>query len=199
MSIIPIPIDSLLFENISLFIIFFFKFLHENENSNSWPIKNMNNKELAIFISSNLVNMKNKTNIIIDFSMAPIVIFAVKNGVKKLVLFLLSGVLSIRSFEDFSKASIIAGMESVTRLIHSNCRVENISILNSIDTNTSITSIMFPARRYSITFFMFDVILLPSSTPSTIVEKLSSTNMQSATFFTTSVPVMPIPIPMSAF
>ena len=93
----------------------------------------------------------------------------------------------------------MAGIESVTKLIHNNCSVVNISILSSIETNTNITSTIFPASRYKITFLIFDVILLPSSTPSTIVEKLSSTNIQSATFLTTSVPVIPIPIPISAF
>ena len=68
-----------------------------------------------------------------------------------------------------------------------------------MDMNTSITSIILPASKYSIIFFILAVILLPSSTPSTIVEKLSSTRIQSATFFTTSVPVIPIPIPISAF
>ena len=41
-------------------------------------------------------------------------------------------------------------------------------------------------------------ILLPSETAVTIVAKLSSARTISATFFVTSVPVMPIPIPMSA-
>ena len=75
----------------------------------------------------------------IDLNIALITIFAVKNGVKKLLVPLFAGESSIISSEASSNANIIAGMESVTRLIHSNCRVENISILNSIDTNTSIT------------------------------------------------------------
>ena len=41
-------------------------------------------------------------------------------------------------------------------------------------------------------------ILLPSETAVTIVAKLSSARTISATFFVTSVPVMPMPIPMSA-
>ena len=68
-----------------------------------------------------------------------------------------------------------------------------------MDMNTSITSIILPASKYSIIFLILEVILLPSSIPSTMVEKLSSTRIQSATFFTTSVPVMPMPIPISAF
>ena len=130
---------------------------------------------------------------------APINILADKNGVKKLSLYLLDGVFSIKSLVDFSKANIIAGIESVTKLIHNNCNVENISIFRSIETNTSITSIIFPANKYNIIFLILEVILRPSSTPVTIVEKLSSTNIQSATFLTTSVPVIPIPIPISAF
>ena len=38
----------------------------------------------------------------------------------------------------------------------------------------------------------------PSSTADTIVAKLSSASTMSATFFVTSVPVMPMPTPMSA-
>ena len=38
----------------------------------------------------------------------------------------------------------------------------------------------------------------PSSTAPTMVAKLSSASTMSATFFVTSVPVMPMPMPMSA-
>ena len=130
---------------------------------------------------------------------APITILAVNNGVKKLSLYLLARVFSIWSSVFFSKANIIAGILSVTRFIHSSCNVVNISIFSTMDINTRSTSTILPASKYSIIFLILAVILLPSSTPSTMVEKLSSTRIQSATFFTTSVPVMPIPIPISAF
>ena len=71
----------------------------------------------------------------------------VKNGVKKLVLHLLDGVLSITSLLDFSNANIIAGIESVTKFSHNNCNVVNISIFINIETNTKITSMIFPANK----------------------------------------------------
>ena len=40
---------------------------------------------------------------------------------------------------------------------------------------------------------------LPSPTAETMVAKLSSVRIISATFFVTSVPVMPMPTPISAF
>ena len=74
-------------------------------------------------------------------------IFDVKNGVKKLEFDLLDGLFSITSLSDFSKASIMAGIESVTKLIHNNCNVVNISIFNNIDTKTNITSTILPANK----------------------------------------------------
>ena len=48
------------------------------------------------------------------------------------------------------------------------------------------------------TFLTLSLIFLPSSTALTIVAKLSSANTISATLFVTSVPVIPIPTPISA-
>ena len=48
-------------------------------------------------------------------------------------------------------------------------------------------------------FRMLSYILRPSPTAETIVAKLSSASTISATFFVTSVPVIPIPTPISAF
>jgi hypothetical protein len=79
------------------------------------------------------------------------IILAVKNGVKKLVFDLLAGLFSIISSSLFSKASIIAGIESVTRFNHRSCNVVNISILSNIDTNTKITSTILPANKYKMT------------------------------------------------
>ena len=47
-------------------------------------------------------------------------------------------------------------------------------------------------------FRMLSYMRRPSPTATTIVAKLSSASTMSATFFVTSVPVMPMPIPISA-
>ena len=48
-------------------------------------------------------------------------------------------------------------------------------------------------------FRILSYILRPSPTAETMVAKLSSARIISATFLVTSVPVIPIPTPMSAF
>ena len=54
-------------------------------------------------------------------------------------------------------------------------------------------------KRKFIDFFILSNMLLPSSTASTIVAKLSSVRIISAACFDTSVPVIPIAQPMFAF
>jgi hypothetical protein len=60
------------------------------------------------------------------------------------------------------------------------------------------TSGMLDERVYPIDFFKLSKISLPSSTPFTIEEKLSSSKSMSAAFLATSEPE-PIAIPISAF
>ena len=60
------------------------------------------------------------------------------------------------------------------------------------------TSAMLCVRVYMIDFFKLSKISLPSSTPFTIEQKLSSSKSMSAEFLATSDPD-PIAIPMSAF
>ena len=70
---------------------------------------------------------------------------------------------------------------------------------SSIASTISITSAEFAANKYLTKFFMFAKILLPSLTAETIVAKLSSRTIISADSLLTSVPVIPIATPISAF
>ena len=58
---------------------------------------------------------------------------------------------------------------------------------------------MLHESRKETNFLIFEKIILPSSTAFTIVAKLSSTKIIFAVSFATSVPVIPIEIPISAF
>ena len=68
----------------------------------------------------------------------------------------------------------------------------------SVATNTPTTSLMLEASRNWIVLRMLSYMRRPSPTASTMVAKLSSESTMSATFFVTSVPVIPMPTPMSA-
>ena len=93
-----------------------------------------------------------------------------------------------------------AGKASVTRLSHKSwIGVSGLGRPKSIDKNTIRTSAMLQDRRKDTNFLILAKITLPSSTAFTIVAKLSSTRIISAVSLATSVPVIPIDIPISAF
>ena len=95
--------------------------------------------------------------------------------------------------------SAIAGRESVTRLIQSNCiEMNGDSRQINIAMNTESISLTLVLSKNPTTFFMLAKMPLPSLTASTMVAKLSSVNVTSAAPFATSVPVMPIAQPISA-
>ena len=64
--------------------------------------------------------------------------------------------------------------------------------------STESTSARFVARKKHIVFFMLENIRLPSRTAATIVVKLSSVITMSEAFFVTSVPLLPMAMPISA-
>ncbi len=66
-------------------------------------------------------------------------------------------------------------------------------------TNTRRISPILQLNKKNTNFLILENIILPSSTAFTIVAKLSSVSITSAVFFATSVPVIPIATPMSAF
>jgi hypothetical protein len=70
--------------------------------------------------------------------------------------------------------------------------------VSSTPKNMVITSPMFDDSRYRRNLRMFAKIARPSSTAATMEAKLSSARIMSATAFATSVPVIPIAMPMSA-
>ncbi len=123
-------------------------------------------------------------------------ILDVMNGVNIEELFFLT-FLFIISLSFFSKDNAIAGSESVTKFIYNKCIGKNILYPNNTDVNTIIISAILAVIKYVIAFLIFSYIFLPSSTDTTIVEKLSSTKIISATFLVTSVPVIPMPTPTS--
>ena len=69
----------------------------------------------------------------------------------------------------------------------------------SVATNMDSTSDRLDASKNWIALRMLSYIRLPSPAAETIVAKLSSARIISATFLVTSVPVMPMPTPISAF
>ena len=97
-----------------------------------------------------------------------------------------------------SMPSASAGKQSVTRFIHRRCTGFNIVKPMSVAAKMLITSLMFEPRRNWIALRILSYILRPSSTAPTMVAKLSSASTISATFLVTSVPVMPMPTPISA-
>ena len=68
----------------------------------------------------------------------------------------------------------------------------------SVAAKMLMTSDMLEPSRNWMALRMLPYILRPSSTAPTMVAKLSSARTMSATFLVTSVPVMPMPTPMSA-
>ena len=78
-------------------------------------------------------------------------ILNVKNGVKNFS-FALLGFCLIIFFSSFSNPSAIAGIVSVTKLIHNKCIGSNIVLLNSVAKNIINTSAKFDANKYTITF-----------------------------------------------
>ena len=97
-----------------------------------------------------------------------------------------------------SMPSAIAGTESVIRFIHNKCTGLNTVNPIIVAANIVITSLRLLESRNCMVFLILSYILLPSSTADTIVAKLSSASTMSATFLVTSVPVMPMPIPILA-
>ena len=97
-----------------------------------------------------------------------------------------------------SRPNASAGKQSVIRLIKSRCTGLSSVKPSMVAKNTPKTSLMLLARRNCMVFLILSYILLPSSTAETMVAKLSSESTISATFLVTSVPVIPMPTPMSA-
>ena len=92
-----------------------------------------------------------------------------------------------------------AGRLSVTRLIQRIMSGErNVFPHMTVAMNRHSTSAMFADSRNWIAFLMLEKIFLPSSTAPMMVAKLSSASTRSAAPLLTSVPVMPMPMPMSA-
>src|SRR5699024_5386632 len=91
-----------------------------------------------------------------------------------------------------------AGKLSVTKFNQSNCIGNNGTgrFINILPNTNNISPILQDNKK-NINFFILLYIIRPSSTADTILEKLSSVNTISAVFLATSVPVMPIAIPIS--
>ena len=89
-----------------------------------------------------------------------------------------------------------AGRESVRRLINSNCT-------GAKGTGKAIREVyntaVLPERRYSTAFLIFLYTFLPFATALMIVAKLSSARIMAAASLETSVPVIPMATPISAF
>ena len=66
-------------------------------------------------------------------------------------------------------------------------------------TSTAIIAAMFPESRNCIAFFILRYTFLPFSTALMMVAKLSSAKIIEEASFDTSVPVIPIATPISAF
>ena len=98
----------------------------------------------------------------------------------------------------FSMPSASAGKQSVTRFIHSRCTGSRMVKPSMVAKKMLSTSLMFEPSRNWIALRMLPYTRRPSSTAPTIVAKLSSASTMSAAFLVTSVPVMPMPTPMSA-
>ena len=93
-----------------------------------------------------------------------------------------------------------AGRESVTKLMNSNCTAINGTEKPPIEANnTVIIADKLPESRYIIAFLMFSKTVLPLATALMMVAKLSSAKIMLAASLDTSVPVIPMATPMSAF
>ena len=92
-----------------------------------------------------------------------------------------------------------AGKASVSRFSQSNwIGFSGTGKPASIATNMICISAILQDKRKNINLRIFAYIVLPYSTAATILAKLSSVKIISAASLATSVPVMPIAIPISA-
>ena len=108
------------------------------------------------------------------------------------------GFFFMMSFSPFSIPKAIAGKVSVTKLIHKICTGAKIDQLSMVIIKSVNTSPKLADKRYWIAFWMLEKTFLPSRTAKMIVAKLSSAKTISEAFLDTSVPVIPIPTPISA-
>ena len=92
----------------------------------------------------------------------------------------------------------MAGSVSVTKLIQRRCTGCNTSQPKRVAKKIVKTSAILADKRYWIDFWIFEKTLRPSSTATIMVAKLSSARTMSEAPLETSVPVIPIPIPISA-
>ena len=100
----------------------------------------------------------------------------------------------------FSAPSARAGSMSVPRSTASICIIVSGSgIFRRINARYGTASGILDAKIYVMNFLIFSYTVLPSSTALTIVAKLSSSRTISDASFATSVPEIPIAIPISAF
>ena len=130
----------------------------------------------------------------------PSIIILLHSPSEKIPFLLSIGFLFIMSFSSGSSPNAMAGKESVTKFIHNSWIANNGDFIpNTNPINIVTISPIFVAIRKCIAFFMLSYIFLPCFTASTIVTKLSSVSIMSDAFFATSVPFLPIAIPMSAF
>ena len=105
-----------------------------------------------------------------------------------------------RSLRGGSMPMAIAGSESVNRLINSRCTGWNgTGSANKEVYNTLRIPDILPDSRNLMAFLMLAYTFLPLVTALTIVAKLSSVRIIEAASLETSVPVIPIATPMSAF
>src|SRR3989344_6064587 len=110
----------------------------------------------------------------------------------------------IESFEEGFNPKVIAGKLSVTRFIKRICKASKIGIChpkkgdNRTPINKTDSSAKLQESWYVENFRIFLKIVLPSLIADTIVLKLSSFNVKSATERDTSVPFFPIAIPICA-
>ncbi len=112
----------------------------------------------------------------------------------------LRGLRFIRSFADGSTASARAGKPSVARLTYRIwTAVSGRGRPSSAEPAISPISPILEESRYIRYFLMLSNTPRPSSTAATIEAKLSSVSIIAAASLVTSVPVMPIAMPMSAF
>ncbi|MPN26147.1 hypothetical protein SDC9_173571 [bioreactor metagenome] len=117
----------------------------------------------------------------------------VKKGV-----FLSLGGRSMRPSSSGSTPRARAGRESVTRLIQRIWTGFKIVQPTSVAASMVITSPQLEERRNRTALWMLSKIRRPSRTATTMVAKLSSVSTMSDAPLETSVPVMPMPTPISA-
>ena len=110
------------------------------------------------------------------------------------------GFLCMMSLAGGSRLSASAGKVSLTRLIQRMCMgSRGIPRLLIEVTKSSSTSPRLVDSRKRMVFRMLSYMRRPSATADTMVTKLSSESIMSEASLATSVPVMPMETPMSAF